>query len=250
MAKKPKFRRSGRRSTYFGGGFSQESFARPSASRKPPKSILIVTEGEVSEPLYFKSLALWWRLHPHVVSIKAGGEGIPGNLVKKALLVQKQRERLDRDGELAFNQAAKFDETWIVFDTEHAERMNHLHDGIEEARTHGILIAHSTPCFEFWFCLHYAPNAPPMSTCDEAVALLKKLSGRPYSKNAGASKVLIDLLLPSVPEAVTNALVVERNQMDEDFPPNPSTTVHDLVYSLHDTLPDELKDRFKLPNPK
>lgn len=68
--------------SHFGGGFIQESFARPTAQSKPPKSILIVTEGRNTEPLYLRTLAAHWSLHPHVTTIEPGGEGIPANLVK------------------------------------------------------------------------------------------------------------------------------------------------------------------------
>jgi len=237
--------------SHFGGGFIQASFERPAAQTKPPKAILIVTEGQNTEPLYFKSLAAHWSLHPHVTKIEPGGEGIPANLVKKALAVQEKRAADDKDGKLPFNQLGSFDETWIVFDTEHAARQGRLADGIQLAAKHGIQIAHTTPCFEFWLALHYALQARPMETCKQACALFEEAAGLKkgsYSKTKGAASDLIDKLICKVPAAVRNADLLTQQQADDPFPANPSTTVQNLVRSMHDALPDELKKRFPLPD--
>lgn len=238
--------------SYFGGGYIQESFARPAAQTKPPKSILIVTEGRNTEPLYLKTLAAHWSLHPHVTTIEPGGEGIPANLVQKALEVQKQRIAAKRAGKLANNQLASFDETWIVFDTEHAARQKRLKNGLQLAEKHGIRVAHSTPCFEFWLALHYALKAPPMTTCKQACAMFEevaKLKKGGYSKGKGAASDLIDKLICLVPAAVRNAEQLSHQQTGAPFPPNPSTSVQTLVRSMHDTLPGPMKNRFPLPPP-
>lgn len=238
--------------SHFGGGFIQESFARPTAQTKPPKSILIVTEGRNTEPLYLRTLAGHWKLHPHVTTIEPGGEGIPANLVKRALEVQKQRADDDKNERLPYNQLGSFDETWIVFDTEHAARHNRLKDGLQLAETHGIRVAHSTPCFEFWLVLHYALKAPPMETCKEAWALFEKaadLKSGGYSKEQGAASDLIDKLICLVPTAVRNAEQLTKQQTLDTFPANPSTSVQTLVRSMHDTLPRAMKERFPLPLP-
>lgn len=239
--------------SHFGGGFMQASFERPAAQTKPPKAILIVTEGQNTEPLYFKSLAAHWSLHPHVTKIEPGGEGIPANLVTKALAVQKKRAADDKAGRLAFNQLGRFDETWIVFDTEHAARQNQLMDGIEMAKKHGILIAHSTPCFEFWLTLHYQLLARPMETCKQACTLFEEAAGLKkgsYSKEKGAGADLIEKLIGKVSTAVRNADLLTQQQAGEPFPANPSVTVQNLVRSMHDALPEELKKRFPLPDLK
>jgi len=244
-----------RRSTpksFFGGGFVQESFARPAAQTKPPKSILIVTEGRNTEPLYLKALAAHWSLHPHVTTIEPGGEGIPANLVKRALEVQKQRADDEKNDKLPYNQLGSFDETWIVFDTEHAARQKRLNDGLQLAEKHGIRIAHSSPCFEFWLVLHYALKARPMTTCKQACSLFVEVADLKkggYSKESGAASDLIDKLICLVPTAVRNAEQLTKLQALDTFPANPSTSVQTLVRSMHDTLPHAMKERFPLPQP-
>ncbi len=236
---------------YISAGFSQRPFGRPAAHTKPPKSLLIVTEGQNTEPLYLKVLAQHWTLHPHVTCIEPGGEGIPKNLVDKALKMKTERAKRKRTGKLAFNQTASFDEIWIVFDTEHAERHGHLHSGMAHADKYGIRTAHSTPCFEFWFCLHYELKAPAMEWCREAERLFEqvaKLKHGAYSKAAGASKGLIDCLVPKVMEAIRHAERLTNQQEEDDFPANPSTSVHTLVKSMWEAQPEELKKRFPLPS--
>ncbi|HSI86981.1 MAG: RloB family protein [Candidatus Methylacidiphilales bacterium] len=235
--------------SYFGGGCIQAPIDRVNTQTTAPKSILIVTEGQITEPSYFRHIAKHWNLHPHVASIEPGGEGIPLNLVRKAKKIQKERIKKEKSNQLPYNQIAKFDETWIVFDTEHAARQNRLEDGVEEAKRCDFKIAHSTPCFEFWLVLHYALRAPPMETCDEACRLFEEvaqLNGNSYSKANGAAQELITRLMPLTTEAVKNACRQTQQQRHEDFPPNPSTAVHLLLASMHDTLPELLKKRYPL----
>lgn len=238
-----------RKHRHFPPGFGGDSISRKDAGRRPSKSILIVTEGQNTEPGYFKALAGLWNVHPKLIQIEPGGEGIPANLVKRAREEIKRLARLERAGKLAFNQLGRFDETWIVFDTEHAQRQGRLDDGVAAARESGFRIAHSSPCFEFWLALHYAGNAPPMTTCAEAIRLLEmvgKLGAGKYSKEQGASEVFFKALVPQVATAVRNARILTGNQDGGSFPANPSTTVQNLVASIHETLPEVMKERFPL----
>lgn len=236
--------------SYFGAGFVQKSFTRPAAQTRPPKSILMVTEGQNTEPLYFKNLANHWSLHPHVTTIEPGGEGIPANLVTTALKVKKQRAADEKAGRLPFNRLGTFDETWIVFDTEHAARQGRLDDGIVLAEKHKIRIAHTSPCFEFWLALHHALKARPMNTCAEACELFEYVAGLKkgsYSKENGAAADLIGKLICLVPDAVKNAELLSKQNAGEPFPANPSTSVQALVRSMHEALPEVMKNRFPLP---
>ena len=238
-----------RKHRHFPPGFGGDSISRRDAGRRPSKSILIVTEGQNTEPAYFKALAALWNVHPKLIQIEPGGEGIPTNLVKRAKEEIRRLARLERAGQLAFNQLGRFDETWIVFDTEHAERQGRLDDGVAAAREAGFHIAHSSPCFEFWLALHYSSNAPPMTTCVEAIRLLEqvgKLAAGRYSKEQGASESFLKALVPEVATAVRNARTLTKNQDGETFPANPSTTVQNLVASIHETLPEVMMARYPL----
>ncbi|MCC5847087.1 MAG: RloB domain-containing protein [Verrucomicrobia bacterium] len=230
-----------RKSSYFK---AERSFRRDRGDGKPAKLILIVTEGVNTEPIYLKQLAKRWGVHPRVITLKPGGDGIPANLVTLALNEQlEQRKR----GRISAVDPMKFDETWIVFDTEHAERQHRLEDGMALAEQHNVNIAHSTPCFEFWLALHFALKAPPMDTCEEAIRLLKQVSGKAYAKDSKHSEVFCRDIIDRVGEAVRNARNLEARQSEEPFPANPSTTVHKLIESLYETLPEQMKKRVNFP---
>lgn len=221
----------------------ERGFRRGRGGDKPAKFILIVTEGVNTEPIYLDQLAKAWGVHPRVITLKPGGDGIPANLVTRALKEQREQRKL---GRISAVDPIKFDETWIVFDTEHAARQSRLHDGVALANKHGMNIAYSTPCFEFWLALHYATNAPPMDTCEEAIRLLKQVSGKAYAKDAEQSEVFCRDIIARVGEAVRNAKNISDRQAEDPFPANPSTTVHKLIESLYETLPEQMKSRINL----
>jgi hypothetical protein len=229
-----------RKSSYFK---HERGFRRDRGQGKPAKFILIVTEGVNTEPIYLEQLAKTWGVHPRVITLKPGGDGIPANLVAHALNEQREQRKL---GRISAVDPVKFDETWIVFDTEHAARQHRLHDGVALAEKNDINIAHSTPCFEFWLALHFALNAPPMNTCEEAIRLLKQVSGKAYAKDAEQSGVFCRDIIARVGEAVRNSKNVTARQSQEPFPANPSTTVHKLIESLYETLPEQMKTRINL----
>jgi hypothetical protein len=229
-----------RKSAYFR---KERGFRRDRGGEKPAKFILIVTEGVNTEPIYLEQLTKTWGVHPKVITLKPGGDGIPANLVAHALNEQREQRKLGRISAVA---PMTFDETWIVFDTEHATRQGRLHDGVALAEQHGMNIAHSTPCFEFWLALHYATNAPPMNTCGEAIRLLKKVSRKAYAKDAEQSEEFCRDIITLVGKAVRNAQNLSARQSGDPFPANPSTTVHALIESLYETLPEQIKKRIDL----
>lgn len=223
------------------------SFGRRNQGKSAPKNVLIVTEGTVTEPAYFQALAQSWNLHPKVIHLEAGGEGIPENLAQLAIRERDTRIKAHKKNRLAYNETT-FDEVWIVFDTEHAARQGKLHDGVTFAEKNKILIAHSTPCFEFWLSLHFSDQAPPMNTCDEAEKLFKKVAGlKKYSKDKTTALSVTQLSVPRVAEAVKNATNLSQRQDGVDFPANPSCSVQDLIYSLYEACPIEFKNRIALP---
>lgn len=239
-----------RKRRYLPDGFCQDDFKAQRARQKPAKALLIVTEGRNTEPHYFNALKEHWNVHPKVLAIEPGGEGIPANLVARADREIKSLKKKAKRDQLANNELDRFDEVWIVFDCEHAQRQGRLRDGIEAAEQKKYKIAPSNPCFEFWLALHHSNNAPPMTTCDEACRHLESvgnLTPRSYSKTTGASAELIGGLIQEVPAAVRNADIVTRNQQSEAFPANPSTQVQKLVRSIHASLPGDMKKRFELP---
>ena len=127
-----------------------------SALAKPGDAFLIVTEGTVTEPVYFDLLLR--DLHLSVVRIKVqpGDASDPRHVILTAEREAKEQLRKARKGVLGINEPAKFDHVWAVVDTDVAVR-NHIWNDVKQlAAARKVKLAHSTPCFEFWLLLHFA----------------------------------------------------------------------------------------------
>lgn len=143
---------------------------RRPARRDPYKEskpvILIVTEGEVTEPEYlrgFAKAAKNSRVHIEVV----GGAGAPKTIVESAKDRKREAEkraRREKDDNLLY------DEVWCVFDIDdhHA-----IPDSKQMARDNGIELAISNPCIEIWLWLHFA-DQPGMQHRHDMQSMMKQ----------------------------------------------------------------------------
>lgn len=104
----------------------------PTKDEKP--TILIVCEGENTEPSYFNQFRLT------SARIKALGEGY--NTVS---LVQQA---------LALSQKGKYDQVWCVFDKD-SFTTNNFNNAIKMAVANGFRVAYSNQAFEYWLILHF-----------------------------------------------------------------------------------------------
>lgn len=107
--------------------------------------ILIFTEGIKTEPIYLLALA---RAHRARVLIEFGNfNGAPMPLVKHAANHKRREEKDARRG-----RGKAHDEIWCVFDR---DEHPYVEDAMETARVNDIKVAHSNPCIELWFALHF-----------------------------------------------------------------------------------------------
>lgn len=174
---------------------------------KPRKTILIVCQGERTEPNYFSKFGTAWL----TVKIHKVGKDTKS-------VVDKAKE-LKKD----------YEETWVVFDKDDFEDCT-FDQSIRSAITSNINVAYSNECFELWYVLHfdYLNTAIPRT---DYFSKLGKLLGCVYSK---ASDFMYERLKERTNIAITNA----KKLMDEYIPAsnpsknNPSTTVHLLVEEL------------------
>src|SRR5690349_12946101 len=104
-----------------------EDVARRGSRREPRRRILVLCEGEVTEPRYFRNLRNEFRTSLVEVEIEGQGAG-PKTLVERAALRKKESDRYARKEQDAF---LAYDEIWCVFDVdEHAK----LADARRQAR--------------------------------------------------------------------------------------------------------------------
>jgi hypothetical protein len=116
--------------------------------RDPKPTILIVCEGERTEPQYLRGFRRACR-NPRVEIAVSADHGVPMTLVriaKQRKLDSEAAAKREGDDNLAF------DAVWCVFDVdEHPEVAN----AKAMARDNGIGLAVSNPCFELWLLLHF-----------------------------------------------------------------------------------------------
>ncbi len=126
---------------------------RRPARRAPYKEskpvILIVTEGEVTEPEYLDGFVRATK-NPRVHIEVRGGVGVPRTIVEFA---KDRKIEAEEQARGAKDDNLRYDEVWCVFDFD--EHPN-IPDAKQMARDNGIELAMSNPCFELWLWLHFA----------------------------------------------------------------------------------------------
>jgi len=178
--------------------------------------ILIVCEGEKTEPNYFRK----FLIDENKCYVKTTGEGYNTvRLVQKAIKVQKES-------------MPPYNKVWCVFDRDSFPAKD-FNKAIKEAKKKGIEVAYSNEAFELWYFLHFDYCDSAMSR-DQYQEKLSDLLGHKYEKNC---ETMYQELLYIQLMAIRNA---ERllNSYDSFNPENnnPSTTVHKLVEELNKRL--------------
>lgn len=200
---------------------------RHGPTREPYDRILIVCEGEKTEPNYFEDFRRHFRLSSANIEIAGNEEGSnPINVVDYAI----KRYRGDRG----------YDRVYCVFDRDRHARFGEALLKIEGERNLKKIPIHavpSIPCFEFWILLHFEYTTRQFevvegSICNEVIRSL----GRYLPAYRKGEKVF-DQLAGRMDAAVTNAkqVMVFHESSGTD---NPSTRVHELVEYLRSLRTD------------
>lgn len=206
---------------------------------EPGSSILVVTEGVNTEPTYFEALKNAF-VSPSVELVAHGaGRGDPEKLTDAALDFQKKRRKDARNKNLSISQLEDFDQIWIVFDTDVLAPAKR-NAGIAYARSKGVRVAQSEPCFEYWLLLHSAAHytTAQMPKCADVKPYLENAFGwKGYDKNKAECKRLIPPLLTkeNVRTAVKSSKRVKEHHVGANtpFPANPSTDVELIIEAIN-----------------
>jgi hypothetical protein len=214
------------------------SFRRSRESKPPSKSILILTEGEVTEPIYFRAMKAKLALATVEVEVIPQGKGDPRRLAEAALEERRKRRRDAKNDKISQSQAPDFDEMWIVFDSDVPMDHGRYHDGVAFADAKGIRCAQSTPCFEYWLLLHKRFSMGMMSRCKDVIARLSDAIGSKYAKDCAKSAKMIPPLVDGLEVALNRAAQVRAGHVaaNTPSPANPSTDVDLLVKSLQSNI--------------
>jgi hypothetical protein len=205
-------------------------------------AFLIVTEGKVTEPVYFNLLLRDLHLSTVRIKVQPGDASDPRRVIRTAERLANEQKRKHKKGVLGIDEPAKFDHVWAVVDTDVAVRNNIWNDVLQLAVAKKVMLAHSTPCFEFWLLLHIAgfTTRADLVDGDTAKSAVKHALGRDYSTNEATAKEAIATFLSKWPEAVGHAERVRHHHEEAQTPKpaNPSTEVDRLVRALNDSKPN------------
>lgn len=215
------------------------------ALAKPGDAFLIVTEGTVTEPIYFDLLLRDLQLSVVRIKVQPGDASDPRHVIRTAEREAKAQVRKAKKGVLGINEPAKFDHVWAVVDTDVAVR-NHIWNDVRQlAIAKKVALADSTPCFEFWLLLHLLGFTTRADLVNGAAAksAVKHALGRDYSTNAETAREAIATLIAKWPESIGYAEQVRRHHRDAATPQpaNPSTEVDRLVRAMNDSAPEHLR---------
>ncbi|MDD4529209.1 MAG: RloB family protein [Bacteroidales bacterium] len=191
---------------------------RNTGKRGPPKErILIVCEGEKTEPNYFLSFKVT------SASVIVVGTGKNTNKVVEKALEKKIKEEEEN---------TPYDQIWCVFDRDSFPDCD-FNSALKLAKTNNIKVAYSNEAFELWYLLHFEYWIASISRKAYKNKLTKRL-GKEYKKN---SKTMYDDLLDKQPQAIFHAKKLIKSYLNHNpLKDNPCTKVFELVEELNKNL--------------
>ena len=206
-----------------------DDYRRLKASKEPRKSILIVSEGSKTEPLYFNSLKSNLRLA--MVEVKIVGEGAaPITVVDRAIEMRGERKQLARKSITK----AEYEVVYCVIDVEAPEPHESLPRALNKANDNKLEVILSNPCFEYWYILHFRKTSAPYNTSRDAKSALKQ----EHSAYSEGDTTIVNVVYSKTSNAIKHSKEVleEQHNNAEDLSNcNPSTHVHKIVEYLQNT---------------
>lgn len=203
----------------------ESSLRRSSSPGYSGKTILVVTEGEKTEPIYLSGLRNHLKLSAAEIQIINAPGTDAYTIVNEAISIRDQRKREAKHG-----CTVPYDSTWAVFDTERADTNPRLHDALQLARSRKINMALSNPCFEFWILLHHIFTTAPFMNCVDVIRRIKTDFNPGYEKNDPT----VSEYLPKIQMAVRNSERCRIHHKTSGGDGNPSTDVDLLVREMND----------------
>lgn len=207
--------------------------ARKQGGRKRAERLLIICEGEQTEPLYFNEIRKKHRLSTSTVTIGNNPNGTcPKQLTEYAI-------KLFQEGDTHKGVGKKtFDKVFVVFDRDEHLKYNEALDIFDsnkvklkndERKKVLFIPVTSIPCFELWLLLHFKDVNSPIHRDEAYKQLCIELPG--YSKvNPDTYARTIRYVETAYARAEKLCLVNSPRTC-----PEPYTSVHKLV-SLLTTL--------------
>ena len=207
-----------------------QTLPRGRNKRVPHPVVIIVCEGEKTEPTYFKHFKKRDKLLR--IEIVKGAKGTSYQALINTALEAKERHVSKTESEWA---------VWCVSDVDadiktpynQSSKNSQLKEYAKKAANNGFKIALSNPCFELWFLLHFTYTTGSLQNYS---AVSRKLSEYlpQYEKNSD----IFNLLLDKQKTAINHAKKLKAFHIEQGKPDymnssvNPSTAVWELVEAL------------------
>lgn len=190
---------------------------RKTRQRESMPVILIVCEGQSTEPQYLKSFREDKGLN------KANIEIVPGNIcgTNPKSMIEYAKEKHNRED---------YDRIYCVFDKEHANHNKVVEEIKKQNSFYGII---SCPCFEYWILLHFEYSTSPYyasgqkTPADQIISYITKK----HIKNYHKSKMNIyEVTKKHLKKAIENNKKLQKQQKN-NFD-NPSANMYELIEYL------------------
>lgn len=188
-------------------------------SKKQKKKIYIYSEGENTEPRYFKAYER--EVSSSIVTVVLENErGVPATLLEKAIV---KKNDINKRSYIKDNGSK--DQVWIVFDEDEHPNIPKV---ILKCDQLDIKYAHSNPCFEVWLILH----EEDYDRDEHRHATQRKCEEVCLGYTSGTRKIPdVAPLMKKVFDAEARAISME-NRRSRDGGTAPSTNVYKLLKEI------------------
>jgi len=197
---------------------------RRKAKRSSYEKVLIVCEGEKTEPNYFEDLILFHKLNTANVEVDGSCGSSPRSVFERAIELWHSE---DKKGDA-------FDRVYCVFDKDSHTTYEETVRNISKQEPKGIFhAAISVPCFEYWVLLHFNYTTKPYAATETSSIgseVLKDLIHVMPNYSKGCKNIYSELH-PQLEFAKHNARRSLEHAKD-NHSDNPTTNIHDLVQYL------------------
>lgn len=215
----------------------KQDSVRRNASRDPYDHVLIVCEGEKTEPFYFNEMRVCLDLDSANIKIDGSCDSSPKSVVEYAQnLFTKEK-----------NRAGNYDRVFCVFDRDQhetfddaLEKINFTNAELKKigySKENVFTAIQSIPAFEYWFLLHFTPSTKPYSPLgtksvgNQVIDDLKIYLPAYKKTQKGIYKYSMEHDLLAGAKAHSKR-ILELSKKTGDI--NPSTNVHELVEYLEE----------------
>jgi hypothetical protein len=187
---------------------AKHQYDRRAATRSIANKLLIVCEGQKTEPQYFKGIRQHKRLRTlQVTIVDASGKTNPIGIINRAI-AERQTIQADKGWETN-------DSVWAVFDGDehrHQDPQN-WQTAIDNAKVQKINLAITNPSFEFWYLIHFQDAFGQMNADTAAKKLQKHIPNYTKSQTLFPDP-LLNLTLTAIQRADKIAQQIDRDCLD------------------------------------